>query len=155
MAADQFAPRTMKRKNVKGLAIGGRGGEGSESGLSLGNGGKEVRYNKRDTLANQLQNLEIGVEYKLDLRADDLEILHELGSGNGGTVSKVVHKATKTVMARKVIHVEAKPAVRKQIVRELQIMYECHSPYIVSFYGAFLNEGDVIMCMEFMETGYV
>lgn len=53
----------------------------------------------------------------------------------------------------KVIHVEAKPAVRKQIVRELQIMYECHSPYIVSFYGAFLNEGDVIMCMEFMECG--
>ena len=34
-------------------------------------------------------------------------------------------------------------------------MHECHSPYIVSFYGAFLNEGDVVMCMEYMDCGYV
>lgn len=33
-------------------------------------------------------------------------------------------------------------------------MYECQSPYIVSFYGAFLNEGDVVMCMEYMDCGY-
>jgi mitogen-activated protein kinase kinase len=40
-------------------------------------------------------------------------------------------------------------------VRELQIMHECNSPYIVSFFGAFMNDGgDVIMCMEFMDTGY-
>jgi serine/threonine protein kinase len=54
-----------------------------------------------------------------------------------------------------VIHIDAKPTVRKQIVRELHIMHECHSPYIVSFYGAFLNEGDVVMCMEYMDCGYV
>lgn len=53
----------------------------------------------------------------------------------------------------KVIHIDAKPSVRKQIVRELHIMYECHSPYIVSFYGSFLNEGDVVMCMEYMDCG--
>jgi mitogen-activated protein kinase kinase len=33
-------------------------------------------------------------------------------------------------------------------------MHECNSPYIVSFFGAFLNDaGDVIMCMEYMDTG--
>lgn len=53
----------------------------------------------------------------------------------------------------KVIHIDAKPSVRKQIVRELHIMHECHSSYIVSFYGAFLNEGDVVMCMEYMDCG--
>jgi mitogen-activated protein kinase kinase len=52
--------------------------------------------------------------------------------------------------------VEAKKEVRKQIVRELHIMRECNSPFIVSFYGAFLNEaGDVIMCMEYMDCGYL
>ncbi|KAK6336553.1 MAP kinase kinase (MEK) [Orbilia brochopaga] len=165
MAADQFAPRTLAKKNKKGLTLGGRGGGGGESAPNIGsltlsepsisrsNGGIEIKTRKRDTLATQLSNLELGLEYRVELRAEDLEVLHELGSGNGGTVSKVVHKATKTTMARKVIHVEAKQAVRKQIVRELQIMYECHSPYIVSFYGAFLNGSDVIMCMEFMETG--
>ncbi|KAF1917756.1 kinase-like domain-containing protein [Ampelomyces quisqualis] len=57
-------------------------------------------------------------------------------------------------MARKVIHVEAKNEVRKRIVRELRIMHDCNSEYIVDFYGAFQNEGgDVIMCMEYMDVG--
>jgi mitogen-activated protein kinase kinase len=44
--------------------------------------------------------------------------------------------------------------MRKRIVRELQIMHGCHSDYIVTFYGAFLNyNNDVIMCMEYMDVG--
>lgn len=46
--------------------------------------------------------LEIGVEFKLDLRNEDLIVLKELGAGNGGTVSKVMHAATKVIMAKKV-----------------------------------------------------
>ena len=46
--------------------------------------------------------------------------------------------------------------MRKRIVRELQIMRHCHSEYIVTFYGSFLNDNnDVIMCMEYMDVGYV
>ena len=53
-----------------------------------------------------------------------------------------------------IIHVEAKPEIRKRIVRELGIMGECDSPNIVVFYGAFMSPtGDVIMCMEFMDLG--
>lgn len=81
-------------------------------------------------------------------------MLKDLGAGNGGTVSKVRHKTWNIVMARKIIHVEAKKEVRKRIVRELQIMHECNCPNIVSFYGAFMNEsGDVTMCMEYMDVG--
>jgi mitogen-activated protein kinase kinase len=55
-----------------------------------------------------------------------------------------------------VIHVEAKKEMRRRIVRELQIMYDCNSEYIVNFYGAFLSDNnDVIMCMEYMDVGYV
>jgi mitogen-activated protein kinase kinase len=46
--------------------------------------------------------LEIGVEFRLDLKSEDLIVLKELGAGNGGTVSKVQHAATKVIMARKV-----------------------------------------------------
>lgn len=49
-----------------------------------------------------LDTLEIGVEFQLDLRSEDLVVLRELGAGNGGTVSKVMHTATRVVMARKV-----------------------------------------------------
>ena len=93
MAADQFAPRTMAKKNRKGLKIGaGIADSSSHVGLS----------NKRDSLADKLSNLEIGVEYQLELRHEDFDVLNELGSGNGGTVSKVKHKPSKMVMARKV-----------------------------------------------------
>ena len=110
----------MNRKKPKGLAI--QGGGGAASDMSVSNGGKEVRVNKRDTLLHQLENLEIGVEYKLELKAEDLEVISELGSGNGGTVSKVIHKATKTVMARK---------VNIPYIRNLLLTYK--SEYILFF----------------------
>ena len=49
-----------------------------------------------------MDTLEIGVEFQLDLKTDDFVMLKELGAGNGGTVSKVMHPATKIIMARKV-----------------------------------------------------
>lgn len=54
------------------------------------------------------------------------------------------------------IHVEANSEMRRRIVRELQIMHDTSSAYIVNFYGAFLSENsDVVMCMEYMDVGYV
>ncbi|VUC36901.1 unnamed protein product [Clonostachys rosea] len=151
--ADPFAPRSMKRKNVKGLALTPAAPKPPPTAeTSRFAGGFITRDDSK-----QEEQLEIGIEYKLDLRPEDLEIVKELGSGNGGTVSKVKHVMTGTVMARKrsqVIHVEAKREIRKRIVRELQIMHGCHSEYIVNFYGAFLNHNnDVIMCMEYMDVG--
>ncbi|RKO96944.1 Pkinase-domain-containing protein, partial [Caulochytrium protostelioides] len=84
---------------------------------------------------------------------DDLVVLGELGAGNGGTVDQCLHVPSDCIMARKVIHVDAKNSVRKQILRELQIMHKCSSDYIVSFFGAFLNEGDIHICMEYMDCG--
>jgi mitogen-activated protein kinase kinase len=45
--------------------------------------------NYHNKLSEQLANLELGVEYKLDLKNEDLTFISELGSGNGGTVTKV------------------------------------------------------------------
>lgn len=113
---------------------------------------QEAQGNEHD-LVSQFSTLELNVEFKLDLRAEDLEVISVLGSGNGGTVSKAKHIPTGLIMARKVIPIEAKKEVRKQIVRELHIMQDCNFPHIVSYFGAFLNEGDVVMCMEYMDKG--
>jgi len=51
------------------------------------------------------------------------------------------------------IHLEVKPAVKKQIVRELKVLHECNSPFIVGFYGAFYAEGEISICMEYMDAG--
>lgn len=49
--------------------------------------------------------------------------------------------------------IDAKPAVRKQILRELQIMHDCNSKYIVSFHGAFVADPHICICMEYMDKG--
>lgn len=77
----------------------------------------------------------------------------ELGSGNGGVVLKVRHRKSNTAMAKKLIHLEVKPAVRNQILRELTVLHECNSPYIVGFYGAFNSDGEISICMEYMNGG--
>jgi serine/threonine protein kinase len=43
--------------------------------------------------------------------------------------------------------------VRRKIMREMQYMHDCDSKHIVSFYGAFMNDGDISMCMEYMDVG--
>ena len=77
----------------------------------------------------------------------------ELGAGNGGVVHLVCHKASGFEMALKLIHLEVKPAIQKQIMRELNVLHECSSPYIVGFYGAFSSDGDISICMENMDAG--
>ncbi|KAI0269950.1 kinase [Gloeopeniophorella convolvens] len=111
------------------------------------------RMTYHTTLSNTLANLDMNAETKYDLRDEDLKDLHELGQGNGGSVKKVEHVPTHTIMAKKIVLIDAKPSVRKQILRELQIMHDCHSKYIISFYGAFLSDPNICICMEFMDKG--
>lgn len=53
-------------------------------------------------------------------------------------------------LVSQLIHLEIKPAIRNQIIRELQVLHECNSPYIVGFYGAFYSDGEISICMEHM-----
>ncbi|KAJ7490444.1 kinase [Mycena latifolia] len=113
--------------------------------------------NRRNTyhtaLSNTLANLDMNQEIKFDLRNEDLKDLHELGQGNGGSVKKVEHIPTGKFMAKKIVLIDAKPTVRKQILRELQIMHDCNSKYIVSLWGAFLADPNICICTEFMDKG--
>lgn len=88
-----------------------------------------------------------------DLGDDDFEKLGELGSGNGGVVTKVRHKSSGLIIARKLIHLEVKPAIKKQIIRELKVLHECNFANIVGFYGAFYSDGEISICMEYMDAG--
>lgn len=77
----------------------------------------------------------------------------ELGFGNGGVVLKVEHKPTGIIMARKMIMLDIKPLVRNQIMRELKVLHECNSPYIVGFYGNFCLNNEISICMQHMDGG--
>jgi len=97
----------------------------------------------------------LGLKDKIgELKGDDDFKKHsELGAGNGGVVHCVSHISSGTIMAKKMIHLEVKAAVKKQIVTELRILHECNSPYIVGFYGAYHSDGEINICMEYMDGG--
>ncbi|KDR78045.1 hypothetical protein GALMADRAFT_245022 [Galerina marginata CBS 339.88] len=106
------------------------------------------------TLSRKLASLDLKKDMpKLDLKNEDLTKLSDLGQGNGGSVVKVEHIPTGTIMAKKIVLIDAKSSVRKQILRELQIMHDCQSEYIISCFGSFLAEPNICICMEFMDKG--
>jgi mitogen-activated protein kinase kinase len=96
--SDPFKTRTLKRKNVKGLALSAPSAKSSNPS----EGDSQIPGAIGNPDSNRTDTLEIGLEFKLDLRSEDLIVLKELGAGNGGTVSKVMHAGTNVVMARKV-----------------------------------------------------
>ena len=60
------------------------------------------RMTYHTTLSNTLANLDLNAEVKYDLRDEDLKDLNELGQGNGGSMKKVEHVPTHTIMVKKV-----------------------------------------------------
>lgn len=92
-----------------------------------------------------------GSHFRISL--EDLEPLGELGRGNYGTVTKVLHKPTGIIMAMKQIRLELEESKFLQIIMELEVLHKCVSPYIVDFYGAFFVEGAVYLCIEYMDGG--
>ncbi|KAK4218982.1 PaMKK3 MAPK kinase encoded by the PaMKK3 protein [Rhypophila decipiens] len=59
------------------------------------------------------------------------------------------------VMAMKEIRLELDESKFGTILKELVILHECVSPYIIDFYGAFYQEGAVYMCIEYMDGGSI
>lgn len=88
------------------------------------------------------------------LKDSDLVHVRDLGAGNYGAVLKVFHVPLQKTMARKIVNVDLRLDVQIQILRELRILHECRSPYIVEFYGAFLRSNNsVVLCMEYCNCG--
>lgn len=62
---------------------------------------------------------------------------------------------TGITMAMKEIRLELDDAKFTTILKELVILHECVSPFIIDFYGAFFQEGAVYMCIEYMDGGSI
>jgi mitogen-activated protein kinase kinase len=90
-----FAQKSLKRKNVKGLGL----ALNAAPRTPIDGEGVPLR-NSNNVRADDA--IDIGIDIKLDLKNEDLQVLKELGAGNGGTVAKVQHVSTKAIMARKV-----------------------------------------------------
>ncbi|CAG2170687.1 unnamed protein product [Oppiella nova] len=65
------------------------------------------------------------------------DILCKLGEGSYGSVYKALHKESGQVLAIKQVPVESDLG---EIIKEISIMQQCDSPYVVRYYGSYFKE---------------
>jgi mitogen-activated protein kinase kinase 4 len=75
-----------------------------------------------------------------DFTSDDLQDMGEIGRGAFGTVNKMVHTRSNTVMAVKRIRSTVDEKDQKQLLMDLDVVMKTRCPYIVQFYGALFKE---------------
>ncbi|XP_065221114.1 dual specificity mitogen-activated protein kinase kinase 4-like isoform X2 [Planococcus citri] len=97
--------------------------------------------------------LQVSPDSVYDFTCEDLQDLGEIGRGGFGTVNKMIHKKSNTVMAVKRIRSTVDEKEQKQLLMDLEVVMKSNDcPYIVQFYGALFKEGDCWICMELMDT---
>lgn len=80
------------------------------------------------------------------------EILEKLGEGSYGAVFKARHKETGAILAVKQVPLEND---LQDIIKEISMIKECDSPYIVKYYGSYFKDTDLWIVMEYCGAGSV
>ncbi|KAG4076890.1 hypothetical protein HA402_015877 [Bradysia odoriphaga] len=80
------------------------------------------------------------------------DIICKLGEGSYGSVYKALHKESGVVVAIKLVPVESD---LHEIIKEISIMQQCDSPYVVRYYGSYFKQCDLWICMEYCGAGSV
>lgn len=109
----------------------------------------------KDKACVHAHGIEFSTGEKFNISMDKLEFICEIGSGNYGTVQKLLHKPNNVLMAVKEIRLELDEAALRQIIMELDVLHRCSVDSIIAFYGAFFMEGSVYICMEYMDGGSI
>ncbi len=68
------------------------------------------------------------------------DILSKLGEGSYGCVYKALHKESQQVLAIKQVPVDTD---LQEIIKEISIMQQCDSPYVVKYYGSYFKNTDL------------
>ncbi|PIA16212.1 kinase-like protein [Coemansia reversa NRRL 1564] len=131
---------------------------GQISQLSLGSsGGSSSSLRTPGSARRTTGNEDNEDEEEYALSDENIKVMRKLGEGSVGTVHKIEYQPTKKIMARKLMAVYPDETNHRQIMRELKLLKQCQSPYIVKFYGAYFSSDDdgqsIAICMEYCEGG--
>ncbi|XP_005108820.1 serine/threonine-protein kinase 3 isoform X2 [Aplysia californica] len=98
----------------------------------------ELKRLSDDNLAQQLDEV--------------FDIICKIGRGSYGSVYKALHKESGQVLAIKQVPVDTD---LQEIIKEISIMQQCDSPYIVKYYGSYFKNTDLWIVMEYCGAGSV
>ena len=80
------------------------------------------------------------------------EILDLLGEGNYGSVYKALHKPTGELVAVKIVPTSGE---LNSLKKEIMILKECQSPYIIQYYGSYFKDDALWLIIEYCSAGSV
>ncbi|VDK72158.1 unnamed protein product [Litomosoides sigmodontis] len=80
------------------------------------------------------------------------DVVGKLGEGSYGSVHKAIHKETGHVLAVKKVPVDTD---LQEIIKEISIMQQCDSKYVVKYYGSYFKNSDLWIVMEYCGAGSV
>jgi serine/threonine protein kinase len=82
----------------------------------------------------------------------DFQLLEKLGEGSYGSVWKAIHRATGGIVAIKKVGIDND---LDDIMKEIEFMKGCRSPYIVRYFGSYFKENELWIVMEYCGAGSV
>ena len=81
---------------------------------------------------------------------DVFDIRYKIGKGSYGDVFKAIHYESRQEVAIKQIPIESDLL---EIVREISIMQQCDSTFIVKYYGSYMKDCNLFIIMEYCGAG--
>jgi serine/threonine protein kinase len=83
---------------------------------------------------------------------DVFDIICKIGRGSYGCVYKARHKSTGELLAIKQVPIESD---LEELIKEISIMQQCDSPFIVRYFGSYFKNSDLWIVMEYCGAGSV
>lgn len=83
---------------------------------------------------------------------DVFDLICKLGEGSYGSVYKALHKESGQVLAIKQVPVDSD---LQEIIKEISIMQQCDSPFVVKYYGSYFKNTDLWIVMEYCGAGSI
>nr|CAA73555.1 Stress-responsive protein kinase (PRKSD) [Suberites domuncula] len=80
------------------------------------------------------------------------DLLEKIGEGAYGAVYKAMHKESGQLLAIKQVPVDSD---LQDIIKEISIMQQCDSQYVVKYYGSYFKNTDLWIVMEYCGAGSV
>lgn len=90
------------------------------------------------------------------INIEDPEVIFQklemLGQGSFGVVYKCLHRESGSIVAAKIMNIEDEIDSFK---KEVDILKECKSPYIIRFHGCYIKKNEIWIIIEYCDSGSV
>ncbi|CAL4137287.1 unnamed protein product, partial [Meganyctiphanes norvegica] len=111
-----------------------------------------LHHDFKDDQSNKGELDKLSEESLMRQPEEVFDIICKLGEGSYGSVYKALHKESGHILAIKQVPIDTD---LQEIIKEISIMKQCNSPYVVKYYGSYFKNSDLWIVMEYCGAGSI